>query len=312
MSSDQLLRFAVHDEAGERLDKFLAQRVDVSRTQVQRLVDEGNVLVNEHPAKASYKLEAGDHLTVRLTPPPPSTLLPEDIPLRVVYQDEDLLVIDKPAGLTVHPAPGHASGTLVNAVLALYPELHEAGSSLRPGLVHRLDKDTSGLMVVAKHRSAQEALTKEFAGRAVTKRYLALLEGRLTPPRGLIEAPIGRAAGRRQRMSVSARGRAARTGYSVLEYIDGCTLAELTLETGRTHQIRVHTAAIGHPVVGDSIYGSASTFCPRQFLHSHVLGFHHPSDGRYVEFRAELPPDLAGALSALRGASRIDAPGQSA
>ena len=303
MSSAMPLRFVITDEAGERLDRFLAPRIDASRTQAQRLIDEGHVLVNGHSEKASYRLEEGDRLDVQFAPPLPPALSPENIPLQVVHQDDDLIVIDKPAGLTVHPAPGHPSGTLVNAILALYPELRDPESSLRPGIVHRLDKDTSGLMVVAKNAQAQEALAAQFAERSVTKRYLALIEGRLTPQRGLVEAPIGRDAAQRQRMSVSARGRAARTGYVVLEYIDSYSFVELTLETGRTHQIRVHMAAIGHPVVGDRVYGKASALCPRQFLHSHLIGFHHPRDGRYMEFTSDLPEDLAEALAAIRRAA---------
>ena len=299
-SSHTVLRFVV-DEAGERVDRFLAQRAAISRTQVQHLIQQGDVLVNGVPSKASYKLEASDSIEARLSPPAPVTLEPQDIPLRVVYQDDDLLVVDKPAGLTVHPAPGHPDRTLVNAVLALCPELQDAEGSLRPGIVHRLDKDTSGLMVVAKHAAAQASLSKQLEERTVTKHYLALVEGRLTPERGLIEAPIGRDRAHRQRMAVVSRGRASRTGYQVVEYLSNQTLLRITPETGRTHQIRVHLAAIGHPVVGDRVYGKVSPLCPRQFLHAQVLGFRHPRTGEYVEFRSDLPEDLVEALEAFRG-----------
>ena len=289
------------ESPGERLDKFLSARAGISRTQVQRLIEQGAVQVNGHISKSNYRLEPGDRVEAQLHPPAPITLEPQAIPLRVVYQDEDLLVIDKPAGLTVHPAPGHPDRTLVNAILALCPELHAEEGSLRPGIVHRLDKDTSGLIVVAKHPAAHQALSKQLQERTVTKHYLALVAGNLAPERGAIEAAIGRDPRRRQRMAVVEHGRAARTEYQVLEYLDKLTYLRATPQTGRTHQIRVHLAAIGHPVVGDVLYGHSSPLCSRQFLHAHTLGFKHPKDGRYMEFTAELPPDLQRALEQARG-----------
>ncbi|MBI2887833.1 MAG: RluA family pseudouridine synthase [Chloroflexi bacterium] len=294
--------FSLTVEAPEgRLDRFLADRSGVSRSQVQRLIEQGRVRVNGRACKANYLLEPGDRIEAHLAPAAPPSLEPQAIPLTVVYQDEDILVIDKPAGLTVHPAPGHPDRTLVNALLSLCPELQAEEGSLRPGIVHRLDKDTSGLMVVAKHAAAHEALSRQLQERSVTKVYLALVVGRLVPERGAIEAPIGRDPRRRQRMAVVERGRAARTDYQVEAYLEGYTLLRVMPQTGRTHQIRVHLAAIGHPVVGDRVYGHASALCPRQFLHAHVLGFRHPGDGRYVEFTAALPEDLQQAVERAGG-----------
>jgi 23S rRNA pseudouridine1911/1915/1917 synthase len=205
-------------------------------------------------------------------------------------------VVDKPAGLAVHPAPGHPSHTLANAVLNYLPALAESGDSLRPGIVHRLDKDTSGLLVVAKNPAAQANLSNQFKSREVSKSYLVLVKGRLTPQTGIIEAAIGRDPRNRQRMAVVSRGREARTEYRVVKYVGGCSLLEIRPETGRTHQIRVHLAAIGFPVMGDAAYGVTSPHLPRQFLHASRLGFKLPSTGRYVEFESPLPPDLEQAL----------------
>lgn len=229
-------------------------------------------------------------------PPPLSSLSPEAIPLDILYEDDDLLVVDKPAGLTVHPAPGHPSHTLVNAILSHLPELADIGDSLRPGIVHRLDKDASGIMVVAKNNTAQLNLIDQFKAHSVAKTYLVLVKGQLTPESGIIEAPIGRDPRNRKRMAVVTEGKEARTRYNVVRYIANYTLLEVRTETGRTHQIRVHLAAIGYPVVGDNVYGAKSAFLSRQFLHACRLGFNLPSSGEYVEFTSELPPDLAQAL----------------
>jgi 23S rRNA pseudouridine1911/1915/1917 synthase len=319
----ETLRLTAPESAG-RLDKFLADRTGLTRTWVQHLIDEGVVAVNGRAAKASYKLEPGDEIEATLLGPPVIDLQPQAIPINVVHQDADLIVVDKPAGLTVHPAPGHPDKTLVNAILAVAPDLQvpslpepvegrrraslrqaqdklsTANAYLRPGIVHRLDKDTSGLMVVAKSPAAQEHLARQMRERTMTKEYQALLEGRLTPEHGAIDAPIGRDPRRRDHMAVLERGRSARTGYRVLEHIGSRTLVLATLETGRTHQIRVHFAAIGHPITGDPLYGKAVEWCPRQFLHACRLGFSHPHDGRWVEFTAELPQDLVAALAKAR------------
>jgi 23S rRNA pseudouridine1911/1915/1917 synthase len=287
----------VADKSGIRLDKFIGEKcLELSRTYAQKLIAQGYIRVNDRPAKASLKLNLGDRVNVLIPPTPPSPLVPEPIPLGIVYEDDDLLVVDKPAGLTVHPAPGHPNHTLVNAILSHFPHLAEIGNSLRPGIVHRLDKDTSGLMLVAKNRLAQANLISQFKARSIRKAYLVLVKGQLSPEQGKIEAPIGRDPRNRKRMAVVSRGREARTEYRVIKYVDNYTLLEVTPETGRTHQIRVHLSAIGYPVVGDPIYGVRSPYLSRQFLHACYLGFKLPSTGEYVEFRSELPSDLEWAL----------------
>lgn len=285
------------DEPGARLDKYVAEKcLDLSRPQAQKLIADGYITVNDHVAKAGLRLHIGDRVNITIPPPPPSPLSPEAIPLNIIYEDDDLLVIDKPAGLTIHPAPGHPSHTLVNAILSYLPNLPDTGDSLRPGIVHRLDKDASGVMVVAKNSVAQANLINQFKARSVVKAYLVLVKGHLTPDEGVIEAPIGRDPRNRKRMAVVAEGREARTNYHVIKYIGNYTLLEVRPETGRTHQIRVHLSAIGYPVVGDPVYGVKSPYLSRQFLHACRLGFKLPSSGEYVEFTSNLPPDLEQAL----------------
>ena len=280
----------VADEPGVRLDRYLCHKLaELSRTRIQGLIADGYITVNGQAAKAGLKLNAGDRLKVVLPPPPPSPLTPEAMPLDIIYEDDDLLVVDKPAGLTVHPAPGHRAHTLVNAILSRFPRLAALSDSLRPGIVHRLDRDTSGVMVVAKSSLAQTKLTEQFKARSVAKAYLVLVKGKLTPENGIIEAPIGRDPRDRKRMAVVAKGREARTEYRVVKYIGDYTLLEVKPETGRTHQIRVHFSAIGYPVVGDKVYGVKSPFLSRQFLHASRLGFKLPSSGKYMEFKSELP-----------------------
>jgi 23S rRNA pseudouridine1911/1915/1917 synthase len=285
------------DAAGARLDKFVGERSpELSRTHAQRLIAAGLVTVNGRPARASLRLEAGDEIDITVPPEPASQLTPEAIPLKILYEDADLLVVDKPAGLAVHPAPGHPGHTLVNAVLAYLPSLAQADDRLRPGIVHRLDKDTSGVILVAKNRVAQANLAAQFKARAVAKAYLVLVKGKLEPPSGAIEAAIGRDPRHRKQMAVVSRGREARTTYRVVKYVGGYSLLEIEPETGRTHQIRVHLAAIGFPVVGDATYGVPSPHLARQFLHASKIGFRLPSTGEWVEFEAPLPEDLERAL----------------
>jgi 23S rRNA pseudouridine1911/1915/1917 synthase len=217
------------------------------------------------------------------------------MPLDIVYEDADVIVVNKPAGLAVHPAPGHVSHTLVNALLAHYPGLHDVGDIIRPGIVHRLDKDTSGLMIVAKNSYAQQCLIDQFKSRLVSKAYLVLVKGKLMPQQGIIEAPVGRDPTHRKRMAVVTGGKDGRTRYKVREYLDDYTLLEVHTETGRTHQIRVHLSAIGYPVVGDKVYGVKSAYLKRQFVHAQQLGLKMP-DGEYREFTCELPSDLRVAL----------------
>ena len=313
----------LYADARERLDKFVAARVaELSRTAVQRLVEDGFVTVNGETSEASRKLGQGDVVVVRIPPPAPATLEAEHIPLSIVYEDADLIVVDKPAGLVVHPAAGHAHGTLVNALLAYVPDLKGIGGETRPGIVHRLDKDTSGLIVVAKHDLAHRELQRQFKERSVRKVYVALVEGRLEPAQGLIDAAIARDRIHRKRMAVTPDGRPARTRYKVVRYLSyahdapggvdaparkskqaasgtpSFSLVEAYPETGRTHQIRVHFAWLGHPLVGDRVYGRRKPTLPleRHFLHAAGLTFRLPSTGEERSFGSPLPEDLEGVL----------------
>jgi 23S rRNA pseudouridine1911/1915/1917 synthase len=289
------------DDAGTRLDRYLARALPgLSRTRAQTLIERGAVRVAGRTAKPARLLEAGQ--LVEMDEPAPaeaqSSRLPrsEAIAVPIVYEDAYLLVVDKPAGLVVHPAPGHPSGTLVNALLdRVAPAEH--GAAYRPGIVHRLDKDTSGLMVVARDETTLAHLAAQMKRHSTIKRYLALVEGHMPVPEGVIEAPIGRDPRQRQRMalvSVAGGGREARTRFRVLREHKGRSLLELQLETGRTHQIRVHLAGVGHPVVGDATYGGPQApRPPRLFLHAAHLEFEHPATRAWMVFDAPLPPDLA-------------------
>jgi 23S rRNA pseudouridine1911/1915/1917 synthase len=304
------------EAAGMRLDKFLADHLaDISRSRIQGWIEEGRVTLDGRPARPSTRLDPGQRVRVFIPPPEEVRILPEPIPLDILYEDEHLLVINKPAGMVVHPAPGHTSGTLVNALLARFPawaeldwweseeDEEEAGADYpRPGIVHRLDKDTSGLLIVAKSAGARSALQAQFQARQVEKVYLALVHGVPPAPAGLIDAPIGRDPRQRKRMAVVAEGRPAVTAYRVLEPLGEYALLEVMPRTGRTHQIRVHLAFIGHPVVGDEVYGRRRSrlACPRQFLHAARLSFRHPATGRPMEFSAPLPPDLQAVLEEAR------------
>lgn len=292
----------IADVGGDRLDRFLAARCpDLSRSRLQHLIEKGLVTLDGRVARASARVQAGQRIVVEVPAPTQSPLVAQEVPLRVVYQDQDVLVVDKPAGLTVHPAPGHPDHTLANAVLALCPDLQGVGGTIRPGIVHRLDKDTSGLMVVAKNDRAQAALSAQIKERQFTKGYLALAHGRVSPPEAVIEAPIGRDPSNRQRMAVASHGREAVTRYRVLRYYRGYTLLEVRPVTGRTHQVRVHFASLGHPLAGDGTYGRPDPRLRRHFLHAHLLGFTMPSTGEYREFRSELPAELAAFLDGLEG-----------
>jgi 23S rRNA pseudouridine1911/1915/1917 synthase len=282
-----------------RLDKYLTRLLpQFSRAYLQKLIGQGYVLINGQKTKANRRLNKVDRITVEL-PPLPGRPLAEPIPLAIVYEDEDILVIDKPAGLTVHPAPGHPSHTLVNAILAHCPGLTMSNELMRPGIVHRLDKDTSGLIVIAKNDFAREYLAAQFKSRTVTKGYLVLVKGRLSPEQGVIEAPIGRDPHSKRRMAIVEAGKEAATQYQVRKYLDTYTLVEVTPLTGRTHQIRIHLSAIGYPVVGDPIYGKKAAHLNRQFIHAYRLGFHLPSTQQYQEFTSPLPMDLEQALEYL-------------
>ena len=286
---------------GARLDHFLAgQKVGVTRSRLQRLITEGFVLVNGRSARPARKVRAGDTVFLSIPPPQKLDLLPQLLPLDIVFQDENIVVIDKPAGLSVHPGPGHPDRTLVNALLAHCPDIKGIGWAIRPGIVHRLDKDTSGLLVVAKTEEAHQDLAAQFKDHSVTKGYLALATGVIEPSQGQIDAPIARDPRHRKRMAVVVGGREARTRYRALELLDGYSLLELYLETGRTHQVRVHLAFLGHPLLGDAVYGKRSPLLGRHFLHAHHLGFRHPWSGEPVEFRSALPDDLRQVIQGLK------------
>ncbi len=283
-----------------RLDKFLSKNYpELTRTYIQKLIENGSVTVNGRAARAALQLKLKDLIEITIPPPEPVVVLPEDIPFEIVYEDRDVIVINKPAGLTVHPAPGHASHTLVNALIKRFPDLEGFGGSMRPGIVHRLDKDTSGLMVIVRNEMARQNLINQFKSRSVKKCYMVLVKGKLEPSKGAIDAPIGRDPSDRKRMAVVSKGRNARTDYRVLKYIDGYTLVEANIQTGRTHQIRVHFKAIGYPVVGDAVYGVKSSLIKRQFLHACYLEFTLPSGNLLRAFTCELPDDLKQALKTL-------------
>ena len=289
------------DTNGERLDRFLDSRCsDLSRSRIQALILEGSVTLNGKAAKPAARLRDGQVVALRLLKPQTSALKPQRIPLSIIHEDSDLLVIDKPAGMTVHPAPGHPDGTLVNAVLAHCPDLQGIGGTVRPGIVHRLDKDTSGLIVVAKNDRAHRSLSEQLKARAFTKAYIALTRGNVTPDEAIIDAPIGRSNGNRQRMAVVDGGREAITRYRVLHHYSAHTLVEIRPKTGRTHQIRVHFASLGYPLAGDETYGRADSRLKRHFLHATTLGFAHPSNGEYREFTAPLPAELTAFLKSIR------------
>jgi 23S rRNA pseudouridine1911/1915/1917 synthase len=293
----------IADRSGERLDSFVARRLpELSRSHARKLIDDGLVAVDGQSGKPSEKVAAASAISVIIPAPAETDLVAEELPITIVYQDNDIIVVDKPAGMTVHPAPGHPTGTLVNALLAACPDLRGISGTLRPGIVHRLDKDTSGLLVVAKNDRAMRALQRQMKEREVHKTYLALVEGVPAPREGTIEAPIGRNPKNRKKMAVVAGGRDSTTRYRVREEVGGkYALLEVEPVTGRTHQIRVHMAALGHPVVGDTVYGRRSGVVGRQYLHAWKLGFGMPLGGREVEFESPLPPDLKAALQALRG-----------
>lgn len=292
---------------GERLDRFLAATLPaLTRSALQRLIETGAVTLNGAATRPAQKVRAGDVVTVHVPSPRPATLEAEPLPLAILYEDADLLVVDKAAGMPVHPGAGNPSGTLVNAVLAHCPGLPGVGGEVRPGIVHRLDKDTSGVIVVAKTDAAHQGLQRQFKTRTVHKTYVALLIGALKPDEGLIDAPVGRHPVHRQKMAVVATGREARTRWHVLAHLQDATgrpytLVEAHPETGRTHQIRVHFAWMGYPLVGDATYGPARPPlpAPRQFLHARELTLRHPITGQALTLHAPLPEELSAVLATL-------------
>lgn len=301
MSREQI---EVTDEScGVRLDIFLARALSMARNQVQRMIQEGRVTFRNAVPRAKDKVKSGDMITVEIPPPKLSEVLPEAIPLNILYQDPWIAVINKQRGLAVHPGGGRYVGTLVNALMYHLSDLSGVGGVERPGIVHRLDKDTSGVMVVAKNDRAHDSLSRQFKGRKVRKEYLALVHGTMERESGSIDAPIGRHPVERKKMTVSRAGREARTRWMVVERFDGYSLLAVQTFTGRTHQIRVHLTSIGFPLVGDEVYGRRKNpfWSNGHVLHARLLGLHHPEDGRYVEFSAPLPGEIEDLLAMLRG-----------
>lgn len=313
---------AGESDAGRRLDSAVALHIsNCSRSLAADLIATQRILVDGQPRKPGYRVKSGDSIQGRIPAPAKVDFEPEPIPIDIIYQDAQIAVVNKPPGLVVHPAPGHTGGTLVNALLYHCPDLGAIGGEIRPGIVHRLDKDTSGTMVIAKNSAAHEELSRQFKSREVEKKYLTLVYGELPSDAGTIQLPIGRHPRDRKRMSTTTRkGRDAETLWKVRERFDGITLLELNLKTGRTHQIRVHCATIGYPVVGDPVYRPRKLFAnlnnrlpklsppvvsvlksiSRQMLHAWQLGFSHPTEKKFLTFESRLPPDMTGLLDFLR------------
>jgi len=299
------------NDVGQRIDGFVARSASLSRSRAARLIEEGHVLINGKSAKPSVKLRSGDEVSITLPAlPVDDTLAGEDIPLTILFRDEHLVVIDKPAGMVVYPAAGHRCGTLLNALRHHVGPLSAPGGPLRPGVVHRLDKDTSGVMVIALNDVAYYSLVEQFRARTVQREYRALVYGCPRTEEGEIDAQIGRSISDRKKMStLSHRGKAARTSWKLLKRLDGSSLISAKLATGRTHQIRVHFLSIGHPVLGDRTYGEKTTIIyrnkrttfPRQMLHAATLGFVHPVTGERMRFESPLPVDMEQALKELSG-----------
>lgn len=288
-------------EAGVRLDKAVADLTDLSRSLANEQIKNGQILVNGQAKKAKYTVKEGDVISYELPEPEVVEYVAEDIPLEIVYQDEDVAVVNKPQGMVVHPSAGHTSGTLVNALMYHIKDLSGINGVLRPGIVHRIDKDTSGLLMIAKNDQAHVALADELKDKKSLRKYWAIVHGNLPNDRGVIEAPIGRSEKDRKKQAVTAKGKPALTRFQVLERFGDYTLVELQLETGRTHQIRVHMAYIGHPVAGDEVYGPRKTLKGHgQFLHARTLGFTHPRTGEVLEFTAEAPAIFQETLEKLR------------
>jgi 23S rRNA pseudouridine1911/1915/1917 synthase len=305
---------AAESDRGKRLDVFLAEQLpSVSRSRIQKLLRDGNVRIagsqTSGKLKASYCLRGHERVSIELAPPAPLRAWPEPLPLKILYEDQEIVAIDKPAGMVVHLGAGVRSGTLVNALLHHFEALSRAGGETRPGIVHRLDRNTSGVILVAKNDFAHAQLAAQFAGRSVEKFYVALVHGSVKKPEGAIATPIGRDPGRRIRMKASERrGRAAQSRFRVLRKFKGFTLLEVQILTGRTHQVRVHLSSIGHPVVGDTLYGAPSQLperlptLGRNFLHAAVIRFHHPRSGEKMEIRSPLPGALEEFLAKLPAA----------
>ena len=281
------------NQAGERIDRFLADSQDLTRSFLQKILKEGEVIVNGKSVKANYKLRKGDRIEFEIPEAVEPDIVAEDIPLSILYEDADVLVVDKPKGMVVHPAAGHYSRTLVNAVMYhCKGELSGINGVLRPGIVHRIDRDTTGSIIICKNDMAHNEIARQLKEHSINRRYRAIVTGVLKDEEGTIEGAIGRDKKDRKKMAITADGKPAITHYRVLQRFKHYTYVECVLETGRTHQIRVHMASIGHPLLGDEVYGRRSDKykCEGQCLHAMTLGFHHPRTGEYIEVNAPLPP----------------------
>ena len=297
-------------DAGQRIDTFLASKTGITRSQLQKLIESGSVLVNSRIVSQNYRVKTNDVITLTISDKETEGLIPEPIPLEILYKDDYLVVVNKPAGMVVYPSAGHNQGTLMNALSHYCKKLASVGGTLRPGIIHRLDKDTSGVMVVALNDEAYYNLVEQFRQRTITRRYSALVYGNLKEDKGEIALQIGRSVSDRKKMSTRVRkGKEAITRWKVLERFGNATLIEARLGTGRTHQIRVHFASTGHSVVGDRTYGKKvelevkakkKIVFPRQMLHAELLGFTHPATGKYLEFSSPLPEDMTQKIKALR------------
>lgn len=299
LSSMEIKKIIV-DETGKRIDKYISEKLDLTRSRIQKLIDDGMVSINGKTAKSSAKVNEGEILTVEIPELKPLEIVPEEIPLNILYDDDDVLVIDKPKGMVVHPANGNYTGTLVNAIMAKYKDnLSGINGVIRPGIVHRIDKDTSGVLVIAKNDKAHLKLAEQLKEHSMTRVYVAVVRGKLKNSVGTIDAPIGRNPKDRKKMGVVANGKRAVTHYKVIKELDDCSIIEVRLETGRTHQIRVHMAYIGHPLLGDNVYsnGKNKYGFVGQALHAKILGFIHPSTGEYMEFSSKLPEEFEKLLA---------------
>ena len=297
------------EEAGKRIDILAAEKTGITRSQIQKLIEKGFLTINSRPVSRNYRTKAGDIIKITITEEKNSELISEALPLEILYKDEYLAVVNKPSGMVVYPAAGHSRGTMMNALLYQCKKLASIGGPLRPGVVHRIDKDTSGVIVIALDDRTYYALTGQFKQRTINRKYIALLYGNLKEDKGEISLSIGRSESDRKKMSTRVkRGKEAVTAWKVIERFHGAVLIEAKLKTGRTHQIRVHFASIGHPVLGDRTYGKKVeveakkrkiTF-PRQMLHAELLGFIHPATGEYLEFKSPLPEDMEKRIRELR------------
>lgn len=289
-------------QSNDRLDKYLTEKLpEVSRSQIQTLIKEGSITVNDEPSKANYKIQPGDEIEVLIPAPVEINAQPENIDIEIVYEDQDVVVVNKPQGMVVHPSIGHSSGTLVNALLYHVKDLSGINGKIRPGIVHRIDKDTSGLLMVAKNDQAHEKLSAQLKDKKAQREYVALVHGKIHHEKGTIDAPIGRDTSNRKRYAVVDNGKPSVTHFEVIERFEKFTLVRLILETGRTHQIRVHMHYIEHPMAGDPLYGPRKTLKGNgQFLHAETLGFTHPTTGKEMHFSTPIPEIFEENLDILR------------